>query len=54
MDIDANKVIDKLGNQIKQMAMTVAVKDLQIDILQQEIVKLKSEKEIEANKEQTA
>ena len=41
MEVDANVVIDKLGNQIKEMAKALAVKDSQIEMLQQEIAKLK-------------
>ena len=56
MDVDANKVIEGLARQIKQMAIALAVKEAQIELLQQKIVKLKAEKEkeIEAKKEQTA
>lgn len=39
MDVDANKVIDKLGDQIKQMATSIAIKDVQIEALQQQIAK---------------
>jgi len=39
VDVDANKVIDKLGDQIKQMATSIAIKDVQIETLQQEIAK---------------
>ena len=56
LDVDANKVIEGLARQIKQMAIALAVKEAQIELLQQKIVKLKAEKEkeIEAKKEQTA
>ena len=44
MDVDANVVIDKLCNQLGQMAKALAVRDAQIELLQKEIAKL-SEKE---------
>jgi len=44
MDIDANIIIDKLCNQLGQMAKALAVKEVQIEFLQQQISKL-SEKE---------
>jgi len=40
MEVDANVVIDKLGNQIKEMSKALAVKDSQIELLQQEVAKL--------------
>jgi len=40
MNVDANVVIDKLGNQIKEMAKAIAIKEAQIDLLNQEIAKL--------------
>lgn len=40
MNIDANSVIDKLGNQIKEMAKAIAIKEAQIDLLNAEIAKL--------------
>lgn len=39
MDVDANKVIERLGDQIKQMSASIAVKDVQIEMLQQELAK---------------
>lgn len=44
MDIDASKVIDNLCEQIKQMAKVLAVKDAQIEMLQQEIKKQSTDK----------
>jgi|GEM_PF-1809587 len=44
MDVDANKVIDKLGEQIKQMSASIAIKDVLIETLQQELAKLNSDK----------
>ena len=41
MNVDANSVIDKLGNQIKEMAKAIAVKESQIDLLSQELAELK-------------
>ena len=40
VDVDANKVIEKLGNQIQQMSASIAIKDVQIEALQQEIARL--------------
>jgi hypothetical protein len=40
MEVDANIVIDKLGNQIKEMSKAIAVKDAQIELLQAEVIKL--------------
>lgn len=34
MDVDANSVIDKLCNQIKEMSKAIAIKDSQIELLQ--------------------
>ena len=42
MDVDANIIIDKLGDQIKQLATALAIKDAQIELLQKEIVGLKT------------
>ena len=44
MDVDANIIIAKLGDQIKQLAIAIAVKDAQIELLQGEIAGL-NEKE---------
>jgi len=44
MDVDANKVIEKLGDQIKQMSASIAIKDVQIETLQQELTKLNADK----------
>lgn len=41
MDIDANKVIEKLLDQIKQMSLNLVIKDVQIESLQVEIANLK-------------
>jgi hypothetical protein len=40
MNVDANIVIDKLGNQIKEMSKALAIKDAQIELLQAEIATL--------------
>lgn len=40
MDVDANIIISKLGDQIKQLTITMAIRDAQIEILQAEIAKL--------------
>lgn len=45
MNVDANSVIDKLGNQIKEMAKAIAIKDAQIDLLNAEIAKLNADGE---------
>ena len=42
MDVDANIIISKLGDQIKQLATAIAIKDAQIELLQKEIVGLKT------------
>lgn len=34
MDVDVNLVINKLGDQIKQMATALALKDAMVEILQ--------------------
>lgn len=44
MDVDANKVIDNLCDQIKQMAKVIAVKDAQIQLLQQQTTKVITDK----------
>jgi len=40
----ANKVIEKLGDQIRQMSASIAIKDVQIETLQQELTKLNVDK----------
>lgn len=40
MEVNADSVIDNLGNQIKEMSKIIAVKDSQIELLQKEIAKL--------------
>lgn len=40
MDVDAEAVINNLGDQIKQMSKALAVKDAQIEALVAEISKL--------------
>ncbi|OLN27518.1 hypothetical protein [Desulfosporosinus metallidurans] len=40
MEVNADSVIDNLGNQIKEMSKAIAVKDSQIELLQKEIAKL--------------
>jgi len=40
MNVDAERVIDKLCEQISVMAKIIAVKDAQIELLHQEITKL--------------
>ena len=45
MNIDANTVIDKLGNQIKEMAKAIAIKEAQIDLLNAEIVRFNADGE---------
>jgi len=42
MDVDANIIINKLGDQIKQLATALAIKDAQIELLQKEVVELKT------------
>jgi len=42
MNVDANEVINKLTDQIKQLSFQIAVKDVQIDALQKELDTLKS------------
>lgn len=44
MEVDADKVINNLCNQIKEMSKAMAIKDAQIELLQQEIFKLGVEK----------
>lgn len=44
MDVDANSVIDKLCNQIKEMSRAIAVKDVQIELLYQKISELSANK----------
>lgn len=44
MEVDADKVINNLCNQIKEMSKAMAIKDAQIELLQQEIAKLGVEK----------
>jgi hypothetical protein len=39
MEVDASRVIDNLCEQIKQLSKAIAVKDVQIELLQQEIMK---------------
>lgn len=46
MDIDANLIIDKLGNTIKTLNLTIAIKDTQIEILTKEIAELKKQLEV--------
>ncbi|MFZ3132832.1 MAG: hypothetical protein WA125_17440 [Desulfosporosinus sp.] len=40
MEVSGDSVIDKLLNQIKEMAKVVAVRDAQIELLQQQVAKL--------------
>lgn len=40
MDVSGDSVIDKLLEQIKNMAKFIAIKDAQIELLQGEIAKL--------------
>ena len=40
MDVDAQDVIEKLANQIKEMVKLLAIKDCQIEILQKEVAKI--------------
>jgi len=44
MEVDADKVINNLCNQIKEMSKAMAIKDAQIELLQQEVAKLGVEK----------
>lgn len=37
MDVDVNKIMDKLAEQIKQLSFQLAVKDVQIETLQKEV-----------------
>lgn len=37
MNVDANAVIDKLADQIKEMVKGIAVKDCLIDMLQKQL-----------------
>jgi len=45
MNVDANSVIDKLGNQIKEMAKAIAIKESQIELLNAEISRLNADGE---------
>jgi len=45
MEVDANRVINMLLEQIKHMSKGIAVKDVMIESLQKEIVELKKVKE---------
>ena len=40
MEVDADKVINNLCNQIREMSKAIAIKDAQIELLQGEIAKL--------------
>ena len=40
MNVDANEVINKLGNQIAEFAKTIAMKDVYIEMLQKEVATL--------------
>ena len=42
MDVDANIIINKLGDQVKQLVTAIAIKDAQIELLQKEVVELKT------------
>ena len=42
MDVDANIIINKLGDQVKQLATAIAIKDAQIELLQEEVAGLKT------------
>lgn len=44
MEINADSVIDKLCEQIKQMSKVIAIKDAQIEQLQQEVMKQSTDK----------
>ena len=44
MEVSADKVIDNLCEQIKQMAKALAVKDAQIELLQQKAAKQSTDK----------
>jgi len=46
MEVDANRVINMLLEQIKQMSKGIAVKDVMIESLQKEIFELKNIKEV--------
>lgn len=45
MNVDANVVIDKLGNQIKEMSKAIAIKESQIELLTAEISRLNADGE---------
>jgi hypothetical protein len=43
LDIDVNAVVDKLGDQIKQMSKSIAVKDAYIESLKRQLAEMKKE-----------
>jgi hypothetical protein len=43
MNVDAEVVVDKLLEQIKQMSKAVAIKDAYMEVLQGDIAKLSAE-----------
>jgi len=53
MDIDANTIIDKLLNQVKQLTLSNIIKDIQIENLTNEVKEMKNNTERETNELKT-